>query len=83
MNKKLSSVQVSVITALRKKNARLIESRFYHWSEVRQKDKTLILSVYKSTVKFLKENNFIVLVEGTKNEYILNPEWTFSKRKPS
>lgn len=82
MSKKLSSVQASVIEALRKKNARLIESRLYHWSKVKQKDKTLILSVHKPTVTFLKKNNFIILVEGSKNEYALSPDWSFSKKKP-
>jgi len=81
MAKKLSSVQANVIDALRKKNAVLVESIYYHWSKVWQGNKNLILSIHRPTVNFLKNKEFIIPVEGEKNKYILNPKWKFIKNK--
>lgn len=77
---KLSYPQYNVIEALRKKGAVLIESPYYHWSHVNQGKKTLILSIYRPTVTFLKKYNIIIKVEGEKDKYILNPEWVFVKQ---
>lgn len=79
--KKLSYPQYRVIEALRKEGTVLIESCYYHWSHVVQGKKVLINSVYLPTVTFLKKNNMIIKVEGEKDRYILNPEWTFVNSK--
>ena len=81
MAKKLSSVQANVIDVLRKKNAVLVESTYYHWSKVWQGNKILIISIHKPTVKFLKDKEFIIPIEGAKNKYILNPKWKFVNKK--
>ena len=71
---KLSKPQQLVVDALKNNDgAVLVERKYYHWSQVLQGDKVILLSVYKPTVHALIRNGIITSISGTINQYKLTP----------
>jgi hypothetical protein len=71
---RLSAAQARVVASLMENKDRyIVESRFYHWNQVRTTDKEMFW-FHRPTLEFLKRKNLIINIEGTK-KYFLNPSF--------